>query len=392
MNNSSIKKIIFSGNRKYSGSIFLNLRTKERQRFGDKDTKHNDTCWVGRRGKNFCIGFIDVNLNFSGVSNDEITIHNATFEIEELIVKGNEITRWLGPIMLIHLEYGELDINDVDDILDKGETIRSYENIYDLYKPTNVTDLIRRFLLTGEEHFQVVFVFPGHGIDIKDPGMIRFEPNNFKLSIEYETKKTNSRGAPGSKIQILFLAANPVDTDPLRIDEEIRTIDRALREAAFRDRFKLEQQWAVRVQDLQMHLLRYKPHIVHFSGHGSSVSEIILEDISGKSQTVPANALSQLFRVLKDNIRCVVLNACYSESQAQAIAEHIDCVVGMSKEIGDIAAINFAASFYQALGYGRNIEEAFELGRNQINLENLDEENIPQLLCKNCDPKDILFI
>ncbi len=392
MNNSSTHKMKFSGNRKNSGSIFLNLRTEKRQRFGDKDTKHNDTCWIGRWGENFCIGFVDVNLNIPGISIDEIIIHNATFEIEELTVKGNEITRWLGPIMLINLDYGDLDINDIDDILYKGETIRSYENIYDLYKPTNVTDLLRRLLLTGKEHFQVAFTFPGHGTDIEDPGMIRFEPGNFKLSIEYETKKIISRVVPESKIQILFLAANPIDTNPLRLDEEIRSIDRALREATFRDRFNIEQQWAVRVQDLQSHLLRFKPHIVHFSGHGSVASEIILEDISGNSRTVPVKALSQLFRVLKDNIRCVVLNACYSVKQAEAIAEHIDCVVGMSKDLGDLAAINFAISFYQALGYGRNVKDAFELGLNQIDLESLDERDTPQLLCKNCDPREIVFI
>jgi len=108
-------------------------------------------------------------------------------------------------------------------------------------------------------------------------------------------------------LKILFLAANPKDTDRLRLDEEIRGIDQALRQAEFRDKFEIAQQWAVRVADLQTHLLRYKPDIIHFSGHGSRASEIILEDGDGNSQTVPARALSQLFAVLKDNVRCVVM-------------------------------------------------------------------------------------
>jgi CHAT domain-containing protein len=164
----------------------------------------------------------------------------------------------------------------------------------------------------------------------------------------YKEQKKMSR-----TISVLFLAANPKDTPALRLDEEIRSIDVALRQAEFRDRFDIKQQWAVRVADLQGYLLRHKPDLVHFSGHGSASSQIILEDNSGNSQSVTPRALSQVFSVLKDNIRCVVLNACYSEQQAQAIAQHIDCVIGMSKAIGDVAAISFAAAFYQALGYGR---------------------------------------
>lgn len=181
-------------------------------------------------------------------------------------------------------------------------------------------------------------------------------------------------------IKILFLAANPLDTTRLRLDEEIRAIDQALRLAEFRDKFDIRQHWAVRVSDLQGLLLRYKPDIVHFSGHGGEASEIILEDSHGESHPVPVRALSSLFSVLKDDIRCVVLNACYSEKQAQAIAGHIDYVIGMSKAIRDKAAISFAAAFYQALGYGKDVETAFDLGCVQIDLENLGERDTPKLL------------
>lgn len=180
-------------------------------------------------------------------------------------------------------------------------------------------------------------------------------------------------------VKILVLATNPKETTPLRLDEEMRGIDQALQQSRFRDNFELEQQWAVRVSDLQRLLLRYKPDIVHFSGHGSTSSEIILEDNNGRSLPVPAEALSRLFLLLKDNIKCVVLNACYTEAQAEAIARHIGCVVGMSRAIGDDSAISFAEAFYGALGDGRDIKTAFELGCNRINLENLDEQDIPKL-------------
>ena len=193
-------------------------------------------------------------------------------------------------------------------------------------------------------------------------------------------------------VVILFLAANPSTTTRLRLDEEVRAIDQALRQANYRDQFDLRQHWAVRVGDLQELLLRHQPHIVHFSGHGSPAGQLLLEDERGREFAVPPDALSRLFAILRDNLRCVVLNACYSESQAQAIAAHIDCVIGMPDAIGDAASLTFAASFYQALGYGRDVQTAFDLGCNRIDLQALDEPGKPKLLAQRSDPCQVVFV
>jgi hypothetical protein len=196
----------------------------------------------------------------------------------------------------------------------------------------------------------------------------------------------------GKPIKILFLAANPEDTAQLRLDKEVREIKQALLQTEFRDKFDFEQEPGVRASDLQSHLLHHKPDIVHFSGHGSKASEIILEDDFGGSHKVSEQALSKLFAVLKDNIRCVVLNACYSALQAQAIAQHIDCVVGMSKAIGDEAAISFAVAFYRTLGYGKDVKTAFDSGCLQIHLENLNEQDTPKLLSLKTNPQEVFFV
>lgn len=194
-------------------------------------------------------------------------------------------------------------------------------------------------------------------------------------------KKEKTMMKQAKIIKILFLAANPSDTSRLRLDAEMREIEQSLRQSEFRDRFEIEQHWAVRISDLQTCLLRHKPDIVHFSGHGESFGELLFEDNSGRKHSVSDRALSRLFSILKDNIQCVVLNACYSEKQARAISEHIDYVIGMSDKIGDASAISFASSFYQAIGFGRSIQEAFDLGCVQIDLANLNQQDIPKLIC-----------
>ena len=89
-----------------------------------------------------------------------------------------------------------------------------------------------------------------------------------------------------------------------------------------------------------------------------------------------------MFAVFRSDLRCVVLNACYSAEQAEAIAQSVDCVVGMASAIGDQSAIGFAKAFYQALAYGWSVQEAFELGSVQIGLEGLPDENVPKLLVR----------
>lgn len=186
-------------------------------------------------------------------------------------------------------------------------------------------------------------------------------------------------------ITILFLAANPADTVRLRLDEESRQIDLALREGEFRDQFTLEKHYAVRTTDLPALLMRHQPDIVHISGHGSNDGQILLADADGRARAVAPATLAQLFSLLRDRVRCVVLNACFSEPQAQAISKSIDCVIGLSDAISDRAALRFSIAFYQALAYGRDVGTAFELGRLQIELSGGDETGIPRLLTREPD-------
>lgn len=178
---------------------------------------------------------------------------------------------------------------------------------------------------------------------------------------------------------ILILASNPKTTLPLRLDEEVREIDAGLQRAKKRELFDLKQRWAVRVQDIYQALLDFKPQFVHFSGHGSGDNGLVLEDETGNVQLVNTVALAGLFELFASDIECVVLNACYSEVQASAIAQHIPYVIGMNKAIGDKAAIKFATGFYNAIGAGESVEFAYKLGCNVIQLDGIPENLTPQL-------------
>jgi len=196
-----------------------------------------------------------------------------------------------------------------------------------------------------------------------------------------------------NKIKILFLAANPRSTDRLALDDEIRAIEQKIRAAEHRDALVLISKWAVRPDDVIQALNEHTPHVVHFSAHGSEANEILLVGNDGEEKPVSANALRALFSTLKDNVRVVVFNACFARTQAEAVAEVIDCAIGMNDEIGDEAAIAFSGSFYRALGFGRSVQEAFDQGKLAIMFEGIAEEHVPELLVKeNVDASEIVLV
>jgi len=177
---------------------------------------------------------------------------------------------------------------------------------------------------------------------------------------------------------ILFLTANPKGTGRLRVDQELRGIAEGLQRAQKRDQFKLEQRWAVRPREIYRAMLDVAPQIIHFSGHGEGDQGLVFEDDIGNAKLVNGAALAGLFKLYQ--VTCVVLNGCYSEVQAKAIGQYIPYVIGMNQAIGDKAAIAFAVGFYDALGAGRPIEFAYELGCSAIRLEGIDEHLTPVLL------------
>ncbi|TXL81991.1 CHAT domain-containing protein [Vineibacter terrae] len=190
-------------------------------------------------------------------------------------------------------------------------------------------------------------------------------------------------GEMPAKCRLLFLAANPSGTSQLALDRESREMDQKIRASDHRDSLDLITKWAIRPDDLLQYLNQFRPHIVHFSGHGDATEEIILHDSRELAKPVSKAALKQLLRTMKDNIRVVVLNACFSRPQAEAITEVVDCAIGMKRAIGDNAAITFSASFYRAIGFGRSVQEAFDQGIAALMLEDIPEDTTPELLVKD---------
>ncbi|HEY0478724.1 MAG TPA: CHAT domain-containing protein [Kofleriaceae bacterium] len=223
------------------------------------------------------------------------------------------------------------------------------------------------------------------------------------------------------KHTILFLAANPVGTDRLALDREARAIQIELERSGHRDQFELATRWAAEPLDLLRELRKLRPTVVHFSGHGGPLGPgepgtprsgsprrdivpgtgsgneerehgLYFQGPDGRPQLVSTAALRDTFGAAGSSVRLVVLNACYSDTQAEALLQHVDCVVGMRGSIGDDAARSFAIGFYGGLGERESVARAYRQGRAAISLEALRDGDRPQLQSRNGVDADQLVL
>ncbi|MFT4015432.1 MAG: tetratricopeptide repeat protein [Agriterribacter sp.] len=160
--------------------------------------------------------------------------------------------------------------------------------------------------------------------------------------------------------------------------------DKVKAKLANKPNFKFEQRLATKPDDVLEAITGFKPHIVHFSGHGTKNGEICLENETGNSKPIPPDALALLFSQATEYIKCVIVNTCYSEIQALSIVQYAPVVIGTKTEISDDAAIKFSTGFYTNLETDltpNSFNRAFKRGCLAIQFDgNLEEHLKPVIL------------
>lgn len=205
-------------------------------------------------------------------------------------------------------------------------------------------------------------------------------------------------------VSVLCFAADPSSAPGngaaarLLLDEEVRLIREKVRAAQHRESLVFDVRWAVRTDDLLQALNeaqeqnRTPPQVVHFSGHGGS-DGLVLVGKDGKPHPVGADALRRLFTTFRGDIRLVVLNACFSRPQAQAIADVVGCAIGTRGQISDTAAITFGASFYRAIAFGQSVQAAYDQAATALALDHVADHECPVLVVRpGVDPSKLILI
>lgn len=171
-------------------------------------------------------------------------------------------------------------------------------------------------------------------------------------------------------MRILFLTANPVQTLSLDLEGELRSLEQELRGVKFRDSITLIARQAVRPDDLIRHVQEHKPNVIHFSGHGLTTG-IVLRNDAEKWQAVDGASLKRFLD--GRGVDLVVLNSCYSKSQADTIQGVVKTVLWTTDAVDDEAARRFTVAFYRSLGNGLSVQKAFRDGGDAVALHGLND-------------------
>ncbi|PHN02298.1 CHAT domain-containing protein [Flavilitoribacter nigricans] len=195
-------------------------------------------------------------------------------------------------------------------------------------------------------------------------------------------------------LKILMLTSNPSDTGKLQLEKEHSRISTQIQNSDHAGDFPIKSRWAVTLSKFSEALFDEKPLIVHFSGHGDistaaiqnagsrgqaleeapdpqeSTGIILTSEDGRESHFVKTSVIRRVFNSMINRhqipIQAVIFNSCYSEAQAQALAELVPHVIGTTSSINDEAAIAFANGFYSFLTRTRgDIEAAWDNGVNQ---------------------------
>jgi hypothetical protein len=210
-------------------------------------------------------------------------------------------------------------------------------------------------------------------------------------------------------LRVLYLTANPEATETtiahpdgsvessgvwLRVDREVREVKKILRSSKHRDQVTVEHLPAATAMDLLDGLNDHRPHVVHFSGHASSLG-VVMENDDGAEDgaDLEFGLLARLLGATDEPPRLVVLNVCQSLAGADELLETVPTVIGMADTILDTAAVVFAARFYAAIASAQSVASAVEQGRTAMAVASLDGADLPEIRTRDdIDPSTLILV
>ncbi|WP_241978710.1 CHAT domain-containing protein [Cryobacterium sp. TmT2-59] len=195
-------------------------------------------------------------------------------------------------------------------------------------------------------------------------------------------------------LRVLILGAS--SEGDLRVGREQKRIRAAVESALHRDRIALDVRPAATTADLLDGITKFRPHVVHFSGH-SNDDLIVFEDERDEPHEgviVTARAFAAAIRATDDPPLLVLLNSCRSAGQVDALVQDVvPFAIGMADEIDDGDAISYAAQFYAAVANGQSIHSAHLSGQAALQLAGLDGADLPTLAwSEGVDPAATMLV
>ena len=193
-------------------------------------------------------------------------------------------------------------------------------------------------------------------------------------------------------LRILYGTATP-DGD-LRVNQEIRRVEAAVRAAVHRDQVSIRHAPDITSGDLLDYVTSFRPHVVHFSGHANA-EELVFDagSVEGVERRVPISVFMEALSAADEPPQLVVLNACESAENLQPLLAGVPIAIGMKASVGDADAITFATRFYRAVADGQSVQGALSLASADMKMNGLDDFDLPTIVtADDIDPASVRLV
>jgi hypothetical protein len=195
-----------------------------------------------------------------------------------------------------------------------------------------------------------------------------------------QTALRELRAPRPERLRVLMLAAS--SEGDLRVGREQKRIRVAVERAVHRDLVELDVRTSASTSDLLDGIVRFRPHVVHFSGHGNDDLIVFEDEVDEPHEgvVVSAEAFARAVAATDEPPLLILLNSCNSASQIDRLVENVaPFAIGMSDEIEDGDAITYAAQFYATVANGHSIQSAHASGQAALELAGLAGADLPRL-------------
>ena len=199
-----------------------------------------------------------------------------------------------------------------------------------------------------------------------------------------------ARTAGDQRAKVLFVAANPLNTGRLALDEEFRSLAAVMLPSPHTAGMSLIPLLAARAEDFAAAIHNHRPDIVHFSGHGSDDGYLVFAADDGR-QMVSVSAIADVLETAPKRVTLVFLNACFLAAHVTHLRSVVPCVIAMQQAVPDDIARQFSRGFYGSLNDGASVAQSFRHAESLLRIHELSS-NAPSLHCAtDVDPASVVL-
>lgn len=172
---------------------------------------------------------------------------------------------------------------------------------------------------------------------------------------------------------VLFMSASPAAAKLSCGNEFMHLTQKLCYDNRMKGKIEIIPEMNITTDEMSDKIREYMPTIIHFCGHGEELNKdapeesglLFISDDHTGTKVMDAAKLNTIFGLIKERnplLEAVVLNACYSEPQAEVLSKHNIYAVGTSAKIGSLAARKFAVGFYSEYFLAKDIVASVKFG------------------------------